>query len=286
MVEKRPALGRGLSALIPDAPAAAAPTLRPQEIDADLLKPNPFQPRTVMDDGKIEELARSIRANGIIQPIVVRKAGTGYEIIAGERRWRAAQRAGLLKVPVVVRDTPDDQLLAAALIENIQREDLNPIEEAHAYRRLIDELHLTQDQIADAVGKDRSTIANTLRLLKLPREMRDGVSAGTLTMGHARALLGLPDDAAQLRLGRDVVARQLSVRETEVLVKKAIEPSPERTEPAKDVHTRAAEEKLRFALGTRVRIVRKRRGGRIEVDFGSEEELQRLYEYLVDRAGH
>jgi ParB family chromosome partitioning protein len=283
MVEKRPALGRGLSALIPDAPAAPQPTLRPQEVDADLLTPNPFQPRTVMDEGKIDELARSIRANGIIQPIVVRKAGAAYEIIAGERRWRAAQRAGLLKVPVVVRDTPDDQLLAAALIENIQREDLNPIEEAHAYRRLTDELHLTQDQIADAVGKDRSTIANTLRLLKLPREMRDGVSAGTLAMGHARALLGLPDEAAQLRVGREVVAKQLSVRETEVLVKKSLEPTPERAEPPKDVHTRAAEEKLRFALGTRVRIFRKRRGGRIEVDFGSEEELQRLYEYLTER---
>jgi ParB family transcriptional regulator, chromosome partitioning protein len=283
MVDKRPALGRGLSALIPDAPAAPQPTMRPQDVDADLLKPNPFQPRTVMDEGKIDELARSIRANGIIQPIVVRKAGAGYEIIAGERRWRAAQRAGLLKVPVVVRDTPDDQLLAAALIENIQREDLNPIEEAHAYRRLTDELHLTQDQIADAVGKDRSTIANTLRLLKLPREMRDGVSAGTLAMGHARALLGLPDEAAQLRVGREVVAKQLSVRETEVLVKQALAPAPAKPEPPKDVHTRAAEEKLRFALGTRVRILRKRRGGRIEVEFGSEEELQRLYEYLVER---
>jgi ParB family chromosome partitioning protein len=283
MVEKRPALGRGLSALIPDAPAAPQPSARPQEVDADLLTPNPFQPRTVMDEARIEELARSIRANGIIQPIVVRKAGTGYQIIAGERRWRAAQQAGLLKVPIVVRDTPDDQLLAAALIENLQREDLNPIEEAHAYRRLADELHLTQDQIADAVGKDRSSIANTLRLLKLPREMRDGVSAGTLTMGHARALLGLPDEAAQLRVGREVIAKQMSVRETEVLVKKTVEPAPSPVEPPKDVHTRAAEEKLRFALGTRVRILRKRRGGRIEVDFGSEDELQRLYEYLVER---
>ena len=283
MVEKRPALGRGLSALIPDATVTPQPSLRPQEIDADLLTPNPFQPRTVMDEERIDELAQSIRANGIIQPIVVRKAATGYEIIAGERRWRAAQRAGLLKVPVVVRDTPDHQLLAAALIENIQREDLNPIEEAHAYRRLIDELQHTQDQIADAVGKDRSTIANTLRLLKLPREMRDSVSAGTLAMGHARALLGLPDEAAQLRIGREVVAKQLSVRETEVLVKKSVDPEPTQVEPPKDVHTRAAEEKLRFALGTRVRIVRKRRGGRIEVEFGSEDELQRIYELLTEK---
>ena len=282
MVEKRPALGRGLSALIPDAPAAAAPA-RAQEVDVDLLTPNPFQPRTVMDDGKIDELARSIRSNGVIQPIVVRKAGTRYEIIAGERRWRASQRAGLLKVPIVVRDTPDEQLLAAALIENIQREDLNPIEQAHAYRRLADEFTLTQEQIADAVGKDRSSVANIMRLLKLPHEMRESVAAGTLAMGHARALLALPDEAAQLRVGREVVARQLSVRETEALVKKAVEPPRERVEAAKDVHTRAAEDKLRFALGTRVRIVRKRKGGKIEIDYGSEDELQRLYEQLTER---
>jgi ParB family transcriptional regulator, chromosome partitioning protein len=284
MVEKRPALGRGLSALIPGAtpaPAPAASSAKPLEVDTDLLTPNPFQPRTVMDEERIEELARSIRANGIIQPIVVRKSASGYEIIAGERRWRAAQRAGLLKVPIVQRDTPDDQLLAAALIENIQRENLNPMEEAVAYRRLLDELGLTQEQVADAVGKDRSTIANIVRLLKLPHEMRESVSSGALAMGHARALLGLPDETAQLRIGREVVARQLSVRETEVLVKKALEPAAEREEPQKDVHTRAAEEKLRFSLGTRVRIARKRKGGRIEIDFGSEDELQRLYEQLT-----
>jgi ParB family chromosome partitioning protein len=284
MVEKRPALGRGLSALIPDAPAAPQTPARAQEVDSDLLKPNPFQPRTAMDDGRIDELARSIRAQGIIQPIVVRKAGTGYEIIAGERRWRASQRAGLLKVPIVVRETPDDQLLATALIENIQREDLNPMEEAAAYRRLSEELHLTQEQIADAVGKDRSSIANIVRLLKLPLEMRENVSAGTLSMGHARALLALPDEAAQLRVGRDVVAKQLSVRETEVLVKKSLEPDAPQEEPKKDVHTRAAEDKLRFALGTRVRIVRKRKGGKIEIDFGTEDELQRIYEQLTEKS--
>jgi ParB family chromosome partitioning protein len=282
MVEKRPALGRGLSALIPGGtPAPASSSAKPLEVDTDLLTPNPFQPRTVMDDERIDELARSIRANGIIQPIVVRKSANGYEIIAGERRWRAAQRAGLLKVPIVQRDTPDDQLLAAALIENVQRENLNPMEEAVAYRRLIDELGLTQEQVADAVGKDRSTIANTVRLLKLPHEMREAVSSGALAMGHARALLGLPDAAAQLRIGRDVVARKLSARETELLVKKALEPAVESEPEQKDVHTRAAEEKLRFALGTRVRIARKRKGGRIEIDFGSEDELQRIYEQLT-----
>ena len=283
MVEKRPALGRGLSALIPDAPAAPAASPRPLDVDIDLLAPNRFQPRTTMDDGRIEELARSIRSNGVIQPIVVRKAESGYEIIAGERRWRASQRAGLLKVPIVVRDIPDDRMLAAALIENLQREDLNPMEEATAYRRLGDEFHLTQEQIAESVGKDRSTVANVVRLLRLPVEIRENVSAGTLAMGHARALLSLPDEASQLRLGREVVSKQLSVRETEVLVKKALTPSAPREAEPKDVHTRAAEDRLRFALGTAVRILRKQKGGKIEVDFKSEEELQRLFDQLVDK---
>jgi ParB family transcriptional regulator, chromosome partitioning protein len=283
MAEKRPALGRGLSALIPDLPPAPAAAERALDLDTDLLRPNHQQPRTSMDDAKIDELARSIRANGVIQPIVVRKADNGYEIIAGERRWRASQRAGLLKVPVVVRDVPDDKLLAVALIENIQREDLNPIEEAQAYRRLADEYHLTQDAIADAVGKDRSSIANYLRLLKLPPEVRANVAASGLSMGHARAILGLPDEASQLRLSREVVSKNLSVRETETLVKKAAEKPARQPAPEKDVHTRAAEEKLHFVLGTRVRIVRKRKGGTIEVDFGSEGELQRLYELLTER---
>jgi ParB family transcriptional regulator, chromosome partitioning protein len=284
MAEKRPALGRGLSALIPEAPPAAPSSEHALEVDIDLLRPNKFQPRTHMDEGKIEELSRSIRANGIIQPIVVRKADGGYEIVAGERRWRASQRAGLHKVPVVVRDIPDDRLLASALIENIQREDLNPIEEAHAYRRLADEFGLTQEQIAESVGKDRSSVANYVRLLKLPDGIRDHVASGVLSMGHARALLGLPDDAAQLRIGQDVVDRKLSVRETEALVKRTLDPPPTKADVDKDVHTRAAEERLRFALGTRVRIARKGKGGRIEIDFGDENELHRIYEQLTDKA--
>ena len=288
MADKRPALGRGLSALIPDMPAATAAQPAPSaeralEVDSDLLRPNKFQPRTHMDDERIEALARSIRSNGIIQPIVVRKVDGGYEIIAGERRWRAAQRAGLLKVPVVVQDIPEDRLLAVALIENIQREDLNPIEEATAYRRLADEFHLTQDQIADAVGKDRSSIANYVRLLKLPQEVRENVGSGTLSMGHARAILGLPDEASQLRISRDVVAKGLSVRETEALVKKAAQPASVKEERTKDVHTRAAEDRLRFALGTRVRIERRGKGGRIEIDFSNENELQRLFEQLTEK---
>lgn len=283
MADKRPALGRGLSALIPDAPPAPPAGERTLEIDIDLLRPNRAQPRTAIDDTRIEELARSIKSNGVIQPIIVRKAENGYEIIAGERRWRASQHAGLLKVPVVVRDVPDDRLLAVALIENIQREDLNPIEEAQAYRRLADEYRLTQDEIAESVGKDRSSIANFMRLLKLPREIRENLGAGALTMGHARALLAVADETAQLRISREVISRSLSVRETEAIVKKAADPAPRPEEPRKDVHTRAAEEKLRFALGTRVRIVRRGKGGRIEIDFQNENELQRLYEQLTEK---
>jgi ParB family chromosome partitioning protein len=284
MADKRPALGRGLSALIPDAPSVPVASERGLDLDTDLLRPNPFQPRVHLDEGRIDELSRSIRAHGIIQPIVVRRAADdGYEIVAGERRWRAAQRAGLLKVPVVVRDVPDERLLAAALIENIQREDLNPIDEAQAYHRLADELAMTQEQIAEAVGKDRSSIANYVRLLRLPHEIRENVAAGTLSMGHARAILSLADEPAQLRVSRDVVAKSLSVRETEALVAKAGQPQAKREEQPKDVHTRAAEDRLRFSLGTRARIVRKGRGGRIEIDFTNESELQRLFEYLTER---
>ena len=285
MADKRPALGRGLSALIPDAPPASPSAERALDIDTDLLRPNPFQPRVQMDDARIDELARSIKSHGVIQPIVVRRTPDGgYEIVAGERRWRASQRAGLLKVPVVVRDIPDDRLLASALIENIQREDLNPIEEAQAYRRLGDDLGLTQEQIAEAVGKDRSSVANHVRLLRLPQEVRDSLAVGTLSMGHARAILGLPDEAAQLRVAREVVTKNLSVRETEALVAKGgHQPAAKREEEAKDVHTRAAEDRLRFSLGTRARIVRKGAGGRIEIDFANENELQRLFEYLTER---
>jgi ParB family chromosome partitioning protein len=285
MADKRPALGRGLSALIPDAPSplASAGADRSLDVDTDRLRPNKFQPRTTIDEAGIEELARSLESTGMIQPIVVRRVEGGYEIVAGERRWRAAQRAGMLKVPVVVRDIPDDRLLSAALIENIQREDLNPIEEAYAYRRLADEFHLTQEQIADAVGKDRSSIANHVRLLKLPQEVRANLGSGALSMGHARALLGLAEESAQLRVARDVVAKNLSVRETEAIVKRAARPPAPTEAPQKDVHTRAAEERLRFVLGTRATIVRKGKRGRIEIDFASEEELQRIFEYLTER---
>jgi ParB family chromosome partitioning protein len=292
MAEKRPALGRGLSALIPPAPpprpsaAVAAPAsttpTRPTEIDIDLLTPNPRQPRMSIDEHTLEELAQSIRSNGVIQPILVRPSGNRYEIVAGERRWRAAQRAGLLKVPVTIRDIDDANLLQVALIENIQREDLNPIEEAQAYRRLADELKLSQEAIASSVGKDRATVANYVRLLRLPVEVRNDLASNALSMGHARALLGLTDEAAQRTLAREVVSRQLSVRETEALVRREVTPAPEPPPKVVDPNTRAAEEQLKLALGTRTRIVRKGRGGRIEIDFTSEDELHRLFERLTE----
>jgi ParB family transcriptional regulator, chromosome partitioning protein len=286
-MEKRPALGKGLSALIPDAPVATANAL---DVDIHLLTPNTQQPRGQMDDARLEELAQSIKANGIIQPIVVRKVGDRFHIIAGERRWRAAQRAGLMRVPIAIRDVAmgnEQSLLELALIENIQRENLNPIDEALAYRRLSDEFSLTQEAIAAAVGKDRATIANVVRLLKLPQEIQSEVAAGRLSMGHARALLALPVESDQRRVARDVIARGLSVRETETMVRREADAvntaraTVEAVAPKADVHTRAAEEKLRLVFGTRVRIVRSGPKGRIELDFGSEDELIRLFEALT-----
>jgi ParB family chromosome partitioning protein len=283
MIERRPALGKGLSALIPDAPEPARQGAI--EIDIDLVTPNGRQPRAHVDEAKLEELAQSIKEYGVIQPILVQKIGDLYRIIAGERRWRAAQRAGLLKVPVVVRDVPidnDRELLQLALIENIQRENLNPVDEAAAYQRLADDFGLTHEQIAAAVGKDRSSVANYVRLLKLPDDVRAELAGGALSMGHARALLALPDHAAQREALREVISRGLSVRETEALVKRLASPAaPRAAKPANDVHTRAAEDRLRFALGTKVRIVRRAQGGTIEISFSSEAELNRIYEQIT-----
>ena len=286
MIDRRPALGKGLSALIPDAPEA--PRGGVMEVDIDLLAPNDLQPRVQMDDARLQELADSIKANGIIQPILVRRTGASYRIIAGERRWRAAQRAGLHKVPVVVRDVKDGadkELLELALVENIQRENLNAVDEALAYRRLADEFGLTQDQISAAVGKDRSSIANFMRLLKLPDEVRADLVSGALSMGHARALLSLADAAAQRQAAREVISRGLSVRDTELLIKKLAAPKREpeagAADARADVHTRAAEDRMRFALGSRVKIIRRGTGGVIQIDFGSENELNRIYEILT-----
>jgi ParB family chromosome partitioning protein len=308
-MEKRPALGKGLSALIPDAADALTAPRASLDVDIDLLEPNHYQPRAQFDNASLEDLARSIKSNGVIQPIVVRRVDGGhglprqggdaataggrerYQIIAGERRWRAAQLAQLSKVPVIVKDVgaaDSKRLLEMALIENIQREDLNPMEAAAAYQRLVDEFNLKQDDIASQVGKDRATVANYLRLLKLPEEVRGNVASGALSMGHARAIVALASDVEQKRLAREVVSRGLSGRETEALVKKEIGAKPGDTaaeipKPKKDVPTRAAEDQLRLSLGTPVEIKRKGKGGTIAITFTSENELQRLYEYLTDR---
>ena len=299
-MEKRPALGKGLSALIPDAFDVLNTAPRASlEVDIELLEPNSYQPRGPIDSSRLEDLAKSIRANGIVQPIVVRplEATTPsgharrYEIIAGERRWRAAQLAQLQKVPIVVRDlsaTNRKQQLELALIENIQREDLNPMEEAAAYQRLVDEFRMKQEEISEQVGKDRTTIANYMRLLKLPEEVRGNVASGSLSMGHARALVALSSDADQRRVAREVVARTLSVRETEALVKIELRRSDPPDPPAasknkNDVHTRAAEEQLRLSLGTPVSIRRRGKGGTVAITFTNENELQRILRYLTER---
>jgi ParB family chromosome partitioning protein len=237
-----------------------------------------------MDPDRLAELAASVRESGIVQPILVRRRGERYQIIAGERRFRAAEAAGLPTVPVVVRDVDDEHLLELALVENIQREELNPIEEAQAFHRLQDEFRLTQEEIARRVGRDRSTIANALRLLRLPRELREMVAGCRLDAGHARALLALDRAEEQLALGREAARRGLSVREVERRVAHVRAPRAPGGRPRKDPNTRAAEERLRAALGARVEIARRGRGGQIRVRFDGEAELNRLFELLV-RAG-
>jgi ParB family chromosome partitioning protein len=281
---RKPALGRGLSALLPgretDVPRG---TLR--EIELDRLVSGRFQPRRAFPDATLAELASSIREQGIIQPIVVVARGEKFEIVAGERRWRAAKLAGLARVPIVVRDrTSDRDLLEAALVENLQRDDLNPLEAAAAYARLKDEFHLTQEEVARRVGKERSSIANALRLLKLPASVRERIATGELSGGHARALAALASADDQERIAAEIVRRALSVRQTEKRIA-ALSRSEGRVrkEHRRDPFTRDAEERLSRRLSTRVRIVRRRRGGRIEVHFASEEELIGLFERLSAR---
>ena len=282
---RRKALGKGLSALIPDPPATepaqAGVPASASEVPIGDLEPNPFQPRSAIDPTRLAELASSIRESGVVQPILVRPRGDGYQIIAGERRWRAAQAAGLQTVPVTVREVGDEQLLELAIVENLQREELTPLEEAQAFHRLQDEFRLTQEEIARRVGRERSTIANTMRLLRLPRELRELLAQGRLDAGHARALLAVEHEEDQLALGREAARRALSVREVERRV--ALQRAPRRSAkgPRSDANTRAAEERLRSALGSRVEIARRGKGGQIRVLFASEAELNRLYELLL-----
>ena len=284
---KRQALGRGLAALIP---AAAAPS--PEEraeaktgsslraVDIENIHPSGKQPRKRFDDARLNELAESIRSQGIIQPLVVRiRPAGGYELVAGERRWRAAQRAGLHQVPVIIREVAEAQAFEMALVENLQREDLNPIEEAEGYQRLVAEFGYTQESLAERVGKERSTVANALRLLKLPPSVRAMVVEGRLSMGHARALLGLEDDAVIERLARQTASRSLSVRQVEALVRREREgraspaPPPEQQSPAaRDLALR-----LQRALSARVKLVEAGPGrGHIEIHYGSLDELDAI----------
>ncbi|MFZ2491439.1 MAG: ParB/RepB/Spo0J family partition protein [Thermoanaerobaculia bacterium] len=284
------ALGRGLGALIPSRPIAAGqqatqPGSGLALVPIDQIAPNPFQPRKTFHDASLEELARSITEHGIVQPLVVtRVAENRYRLIAGERRFRAAQKAGLKSVPVVIKEAmQDSDTLQIALIENIQREDLNPIEEAVAYHQLHEEFGHTQEEIAKKVGKERSTVANFLRLMKLPDSVKKLLAAGQLSMGHARAILALESTRKQEQLAERVVRRGLNVRQTEVLAAEASPKAVEKPVKEKDIFTVDAEEKLARSLRAKVEIDRKRRGGVIHVRFGSEEELIRLVEELMGR---
>ncbi len=282
---RKQVLGRGLSALLPAGKEDVPRGTLSREVETDRLVPSRFQPRREFSSDALAELAASVKEQGIIQPIVVVPRGEQFEIVAGERRWRAAIQAGLARVPVVVREKRSDkELLEIALVENLQREDLNPLEAAAAYARLKEEFHLTQEDVARRVGKDRATVANSLRLLKLPASVRDKILRGELSAGHAKALAALASADDQERLAEEILRRALSVRQTEKRVA-AIGSHPAlKREHRRDPFTRDAEEKLARRLATRVKIVRRRRGGRIEIAFGSEEELIRLYEKISGKS--
>jgi ParB family chromosome partitioning protein len=281
-MSKRKVLGKGLSALIPDAAVTSeGGGGNLITITVDEISPNRFQPRRDFDDAKIQELASSIREKGIIQPLIVRETDEGYELIAGERRLRAAKLAGLPSVPAVIRDVADAEALELALIENIQRENLNPIEEAQAYQRLIEEFSLTQEEMAQKVGRDRTTITNSLRLLALPEIVRVDLAAGTLSSGHGRALLALADERQILIAREKFIAKGMSVREAEAFVKRIKEgEGQEKEKPQIDPAILDIEEDLTRTLGTKVRIVPKGAGGSIVIEYYSEQELDRLAEIL------
>ncbi|MDQ2976664.1 MAG: ParB/RepB/Spo0J family partition protein [Acidobacteriota bacterium] len=283
----RKALGRGLGALL-SAEGTATATEDASEIPIDLIDPSTLQPRIIFDEGKLDELAQSITANGVVQPLLLRRKGARFELIAGERRWRAAQRAGLAKVPAVIRNVSDDKVLELALIENIQREDLNPIEEARAYKRLIDTIGLTQETVAERVGRDRSYVTNYLRLLRLPDDLQELLQKGRLSTGHARTLLALDQVDAQRRIARRIIEQDLSVRATERLVRGMTQPQPARQKagahaPEKDANVRAAETKLRRQFGTQVKIVQApgANSGHIELEFYNHGDLDRLFSLLM-----
>ena len=282
-------LGRGLSALIPTAAeplTQASQDSSSREVAVDRITPSPFQPRRTFDEAKLEELAASIRYQGIIQPLVVRPQGDGFELIAGERRWRAAMRAGLSRVPVVIRNASDHEALQLALVENLQREDLNPIEEASGYRRLQEEFHWSQEEMADKVGKSRPAIANSLRLLTLPTEVQQELTAGNLPAGQARALLGLHTEPLILSACREVIAKGLSTRETEKMVRNLlIGRKRRRSLPLVDPDLKTVVENLQRSLGTRVRLLPKARStkGKIEIEYYTLADLERIIQVISTR---
>jgi ParB family chromosome partitioning protein len=276
---KRPALGRGLTSLMSQITPDDAPT---REVPLGSLVPNRQQPRTHFDEDALNDLAASLKQHGIVQPIVVRRVGDRFEIIAGERRWRAAKMAGLATVPVVVKEIPDDRLLELALVENIQRQELNPIEEAKAYWRLGEHLRLTQEQVADRVGKSRPQVANTLRLLRLPGHLQELIANGKLGVGHGKVLLGVEDGHLQEQLAHAVVQDQLSVRALEAKLQhlqKAHKPKTKKKHPHA-VFIKAAAEELTTVWATKVEIKTKGKSGVVMLHFGSEGELDRLFEAL------
>jgi ParB family transcriptional regulator, chromosome partitioning protein len=278
------ALGRGLSALIPQASVPVQGDLPPStgvvRLPVEHIARDPTQPRKTFDEAKLRELAESIRTQGIIQPVLVRRDGAGYRLIAGERRWRAAQLAGLHEVPAVVRDVTPAEAFELALVENLQRTDLNPLEEADGYRRLIQEFGLTQDQVGERVGRDRTSIANALRLLQLPDGVKELLASGALGMGHARALLGMGSEAELVRTAERIVREQLSVRETEHIVRTARPATAPTRKPAGSTAARAVVEDLQRRLGTKVRLEDRGGKGTLEIDFFSYEDLERILALL------
>jgi ParB family transcriptional regulator, chromosome partitioning protein len=275
----RQALGKGLGALIPDQPEPDRKR-NLQTCGIEEIRPNPFQPRKKFNEAQIEELAESVRQKGILQPLLVRRQGAGFELIAGERRWRAAQKAGIKEVPIVIRDAPEPEVLELSLIENIQRENLNAIEEGEAYKALMEQSHLTQEEVSQKVGKDRTTVTNTLRLLRLPPEIKEALIGGLITMGHARAFLGLEIADKQRLALRRVLAEGLSVRQTETLIKRlrGKERSPAEKKNGDWRHPLA--EELQRILGTKVNILSKGKKGRIEIEYYSLDELDRIISFL------
>lgn len=278
MPGERRGLGKGLEALIPSAPGA--PGVR--EVDVDSIFPNPRQPRQALDPQALQELATSIKEQGLVQPVVVSQVEGRYQLLVGERRWRAAKLAGLEMVPVVIREATPQQMVELALVENLQREDLNPLETATAYEQLVEEFGMTQQEVGDKVGKNRVTVTNTLRLLKLPDEVKNALLADQISEGHARAILRLRGEKAQLQVLQAIINKALSVRQTEQLVRRMVEKPETRPKPAeKSPQLRALEDRFRQALGTKVSLSRGAKGGKLVIYFFSEEELQGIYDLIV-----